>query len=753
MLRDPTHHLLSHLSLALAGVCLSFAELSYLPEMTFVLPVYLALVALSWHLGGRWLLPVWGANLLGLLIAVGAVLWVWSRVGADDSLPNWAQEISLPGVVVPYLGPVLMALTLVRLFRPAGPDDFWLLQGMGLLQVALGCVLANDTVFGLVLPAYMAAALCALAAHERARQAQLVPSSGQSASLSRNERGWLSFAARWVLAVGLLGWPLFLMTPRLEGPEWAPLERFGVTPPRKLVSHMGFSEEIDLKRTGRLERADEMAFTVHVTDAWGRPSSDLPRDQRWRGVVLDRYDEGIWRCELTFSGSAATPVSHGAGPPPQPGATALVLHFSVPGKTGSLFLADPVPLGSKRGAVPIFADPRRDSPIRVGRFFHEVGGTILPNPYLPNPEYHYIQYFDGSSDRERCPLVSLDRLPEAYQIKLTTIRRTGMGQWTTRLLSRLVNQPPVQPDLARVLAEPHPPGWYLPPNLWEPVCRRLTDYLAHSGEFTYTLHQRRQDMALDPVLDFLTNVKQGACERYAAALTLLLRSVGIPARIVKGYRGAEHKGEGHYLVRQSHAHAWVEALVPDRKSAQSFDWLALDPTPDADPPPTGWAQWWEQQQRSGEGLWRDLIVGYNARQQADLWEELTSGRLLEKVVPALLLVGVVVLLAWLGRRQLRRWRLAQGPGAAGTLYDRLLEVLRGRLRLRPRRGQTPRELAEEAFASLAQGPQTRTLAEVPHEVVELLYRARWGGQFPGPEELARVGGRLESLDRALVNSA
>src|SRR5262245_19523403 len=90
MTRDRTHLLLSHLTLALAGVCLTCAELDYLPELTIGLPLYLALVWLAWRLGRRRMLPMWAANVLGLVIAAGAGLWVW--VGLDNA-GAWAREV------------------------------------------------------------------------------------------------------------------------------------------------------------------------------------------------------------------------------------------------------------------------------------------------------------------------------------------------------------------------------------------------------------------------------------------------------------------------------------------------------------------------------------------------------------------------------------------------------------------------------------------------------------------------------------
>src|SRR5262249_22995870 len=149
----------------LSGLALACAEVDFLPEVPFFGVVYLALVGVSWWGAGRWTLPTWAANGLGLLIAAASAGWIAARMG-DVSANLMLQDVPVTAALVPYLGPVLMALLLVRLFRPRVPGDFWVLQGLGLLQVALGCVLTSSTLFGVVLLAYLVAALCALAAHE-----------------------------------------------------------------------------------------------------------------------------------------------------------------------------------------------------------------------------------------------------------------------------------------------------------------------------------------------------------------------------------------------------------------------------------------------------------------------------------------------------------------------------------------------------------------------------------------------------------
>jgi transglutaminase-like putative cysteine protease len=80
-------------------------------------------------------------------------------------------------------------------------------------------------------------------------------------------------------------------------------------------------------------------------------------------------------------------------------------------------------------------------------------------------------------------------------------------------------------------------------------------------------------LTVDPIDEFLFETRQGFCEHYAAAFTVLMRAAGIPARIVTGYLGGMVNPIGHYLtVRQRDAHAWSEVWLPDQ------GWVRVDPT-------------------------------------------------------------------------------------------------------------------------------------------------------------------------------
>lgn len=103
---------------------------------------------------------------------------------------------------------------------------------------------------------------------------------------------------------------------------------------------------------------------------------------------------------------------------------------------------------------------------------------------------------------------------------------------------------------------------------------RASRAMAHlRREYRYTLDLLGSSSA-DPLGDFLFRDRAGHCELFASSLVLMLRSQGIPARLVTGYLGSEYNPlEGYHIVRGGNAHAWVEALLGDD------GWRILDPTP------------------------------------------------------------------------------------------------------------------------------------------------------------------------------
>lgn len=94
----------------------------------------------------------------------------------------------------------------------------------------------------------------------------------------------------------------------------------------------------------------------------------------------------------------------------------------------------------------------------------------------------------------------------------------------------------------------------------------------HDEKFYYTLTP--PILPDDTVDDFLFDTRQGFCEHYAAAFTVLMRGAGIPARVVTGYQGGTVNTVGNYLVvNQRDAHAWSEVWLGDTEG-----WVRVDPT-------------------------------------------------------------------------------------------------------------------------------------------------------------------------------
>jgi transglutaminase-like putative cysteine protease len=92
----------------------------------------------------------------------------------------------------------------------------------------------------------------------------------------------------------------------------------------------------------------------------------------------------------------------------------------------------------------------------------------------------------------------------------------------------------------------------------------------HDPEFTYSTDVET-DTDADGLLEFLTQTKAGFCQHYTAAMTVMVRTLGLPARVAVGYRSGTRQQDGSYLVQSDDAHVWVEVYF------DGYGWLPFEP--------------------------------------------------------------------------------------------------------------------------------------------------------------------------------
>jgi len=94
------------------------------------------------------------------------------------------------------------------------------------------------------------------------------------------------------------------------------------------------------------------------------------------------------------------------------------------------------------------------------------------------------------------------------------------------------------------------------------------------GDFLYEQHPPKPPAGVPPLVDFVTRTQSGYCQHFAGAMALMLRYLGVPARVAAGFSSGQFdKSKGQWVVTDHDAHEWVEAWF------QGWGWVPFDPTP------------------------------------------------------------------------------------------------------------------------------------------------------------------------------
>lgn len=703
---------------------------------------------------------------LGAIIALFGLFWIIIRLNYSARMmaPAWlvpSDDLAIIPVqlaIIPCVGPLLPPLLIIKLRVRQLPRDFWVEQAMALVMVALSCVLCSDIAFGMLLMVYFTVGMTALALREQqvsrlqcGFEAGLeTKTHGSSGSMGQGPnswenkplptqpgQAWAPRIGRWFIWSFCASVATFFVLPRFDIPSWDPLERFGNS--RRATT--GFSSEVNINDGGELSLSDAVAFTVESKGANG--PSPLSPGQLFRGSFLDNYDKGVWSRKIFRRGNPIPLQTRAPNIPP--GQTLLTFQVN-PSKVGGVFLAEPmeVQLGTNAVAIPVFVQKEdRNTPT-----FMLDGLTVVPHPAVSKvkTEITYQQFLIAKSNPDKH---SAFGDPSSQQLtQLLTPRLPAMVGQALEALRDNQNEPiqalPGVGPLPFVEELPQNALWNAPRQNHEAIARALCHHLAFSSKFKYSLSFKRYDTSLDPAVDFLTNIREGHCELYASSLALMLRSIGIPARMVVGYKGTEFEDEGYYIVRQRNAHAWVEALVPrldpngkilvDSNLNPLEDWLILDPTPETmevltEKDTTSMlGRLFQESQDATEKLWRTLFIDYNAESALEqlmlIWNRgpLRRALILMLGAWAIVLFGAAGLALWRWSKRISQMAQQRSREFPWAQLVRLVDA-RG---MHPNPGQTPFEFAKDITRKLENNPALREWADLPGELVESYQNSRYG---------------------------
>ena len=580
---------------------------------------------------------------------------------------------------------LLLLLVLLRLFTARALGD---LRDAGLLSFFMLVASASVT-FGVGLlfafVGFLALGTWMLMLHH-------VVSESEQAEGDLATPGLLSVGVVGSLAAVVITSGLFFIIPRV-GQASLPIR----AELRRMIT--GFTTQVELGAIGEIEGDSTVVMRVSLADA-GLTPVELPR-LRWRGITLDQFDGRGWTASrperrivrASEPGVVRLGASRGTG---------RIL-------TQEIFL-EPI------GTDVIFAAPRvlNVQLAAPGLLVDDTGGLAVVTPAAR------IRY-----------TVESELEPEPARGVLAGRALDAVSR------ERYLQLPPLAariPALARRLTAGSADGYE--------AARRLTDFLTR--EFRYSLTQALTPR-VDPLEDFLFVRRSGNCEYFATSLAVMLRAVGVPARVVNGFQRGEWNPYGEYFaVRLSDAHSWVEAWI------DGAGWLTFDPSPRGEVASAGWG-------RFGLYLdalrmrWYRYVVNWSLKDQVDLASAVRQAvRTWRPAWPSLgawgggrapVIVGLALVVAGIAWRLSRAGVISRpvvGSRAVPPFYRRALRLL-ARRGVRPARHETARELWARVQAEAPDRGRALGTLTLAYE------RVRFGARPLGPEDLAAIDRSLSAL--------
>ncbi len=430
-------------------------------------------------------------------------------------------------------------LQFVLLFQQKSPRIYWQLALLTLGQVAIASTLVPGPIFGVLLLAYLLAGIVCfsllLMRREMLKPARRHATGETSAAWRRPPqlvgavapleggvllRGLLTTATAICALAVVAGGLFFLALPRWSVASF----EMASTEPLRTV---GFSKTVTLGDLGAVVNDPDVVMRVTFYRGRGNRPIRLVGEPLFRGTAVTRYEGRTWSQPLD---------SHSVLMSTEAGSTITRQRITI----------EPLDVSEVFCVAPPVAIDQPDPRLRLDR----LTGQLLRS----EESREHTQEFDIgttgiSGDRQR-DLLACDRPPRPIEL------RAMLQPFASGIDSNPF--PDIQALATRILADKN-----LDPQVDRlAAARALSAYFHESEEFFYSLEPQVREADLDPLEDFVTVHRAGHCEYFAGALVLMLRSQGIPARMVIGFKGGEWNELGNYYqVQQLHAHTWVEALL------------------------------------------------------------------------------------------------------------------------------------------------------------------------------------------------
>jgi len=545
------------------------------------------------------------------IVAVGSALalrgWLLLRGRALVIPERWTSYLTLvyvlfyaadvflvSGSFVSATVHLVLFSMVVKIFSVQRERDHLYLAILSFLEVLAAAVLTVDTVFLASFCVFLLLAVSTFVSMEMKRSAAAASGPLPTPSVARPRRrlavSLSTSALALMLAIFLGTAGIFFILPRLSAGYLS-----AYAPRNEFVS--GFSDHVRLGQIGEIKQSDQVVMHIQIENDRGGFA-----DLKWRGLALANFDGKAWQnfgfapevlgpqgrydrvgqaigaLRFDLARSQATARNLPAARPEMRGARVLSYRVVMePIGTNVLFLAPvPVSLAGRLREIGVDENGAVFNLDRSRLTESYSAFSILPQPTPAQLRGAAVPYPVGTDAYLQLPRVD------------ARVR-----------------------ELARQITEAKPTSYE--------KAAALENYLrTHYG---YTLQMGSAPPA-DPLAYFLFQRKEGHCEYFASAMAVMLRTLGIPSRIVNGFRTGEYNDlTGSYIIRGRDAHSWVEAYIP------GYAWVTFDPTP-ADPKPfAGSMHRLALYLDAAREFWREWVINYDfLHQQTVAHSTLARGR-------------------------------------------------------------------------------------------------------------------------------